>query len=311
MNRWCVTVASSILLTLMVVRINGDAQLGDGGLSWGVTLQKCQQSAQAPCVFYGDQPEIEMKFGISNLEAVALAFPPLAEHIRVQILSEATTPLVLSVDWHSRGEQTIAGAHIGTPDIARRDLLLGSQDAARLSFTVRRADGLPLTAGSYAVTIDLREGLAKSMTASGALWQGRAMRAVTERFVIRQPNTAAEWASFHRLEANHLLGQRKTAEALAHVENWLRFSPGDRFALTSLGGAYFELDRPADAARVLEEALPAVLRDPELRHQRAFATLLAHSYMRLKDEANARRVLRLTRLPEDAIAATVERLRKR
>jgi hypothetical protein len=301
------------MLWLAALSIPSDAQdpvAGrDKGIGWGIDVLNCARSGDT-CVLYGPQVKVQVVFGLHNYGSPAIRLPPLDGSLLLEIEHATEGRLEVTLEWLGKGHQRSEGRTSDAPSASREELTFSAGDSVTDQIAISRIDGLPFRAGSYRMAANIGPAVDRARADSGRPWRGRLSPARTVTFAIRDVETLEDRIAYHDLEAGRLWLERNALGALPHFEALLQLSPANVTVLVGLGRVYLALDRYADSARVLEQALPLILAKPEPNQRRMVTAFLAAAYVRLKQEPEARRVLRLAGRTEAEAAAEVERIRR-
>jgi hypothetical protein len=206
-----------------------------------------------------------------------------------------------SIQWAASGKWiTDAGA---TELNQEERVLLGEDERLAWTASIVRNDGRPWSIGEYRVTVDVSSALT-DVTCSGKPWSGRAVKSGRVVWILAEASSIESRKVKYRIDAHRDLSEGRPAEAVQKYRALIELDPSDRSAYAPLGEALMASGQFREAVMALEIALPSSLR----REASLVPDTLAYAYVVLKDERNARRIVRLSG-PERDVESRLSRLK--
>jgi tetratricopeptide (TPR) repeat protein len=243
----------------------------------------------------GVQEELRISIGLSNFRGPRIESSSILESVRVSLARDGRDlPIVL--------DRTTTGPAAGP--------YLAQGEGLAMLFTLRHAEGSAFETGSYSLSVSFAEVVRVLKTADGSLWSGQVKLVDQRQIIVREPRTKEELTKYWRKEGNDRLGKDQPLEAIRFLEPLAQELPDDWQAQGALGQAYLETRQYERAAAAFERALPGWLRFPERRGD-LVPNALARSYLALRRDADAARVLRSVGVPENEVVTRLEALRRR
>jgi len=307
--RRVLVLSSCIAVLLPVVQILDahPSQSADGGIAWGISVERCHRETQGPCVFFAQQREVEIRFGLSNLDHETLDIPSLASGASVRLRDSAGRDRAIEVVWSDMGDRSSAGAEFTNVDVTTNALRLAGGDSVRVQASVRLV-GRPLTAGIYTLVFDLQPVIQGIRNQADQPWMGRAVSTEQLSIAVRQPQSATDLAVFHRLESSYFISKRQPRAALPHLEQLVSMESSVN-NLTNLGRVYLQVGQGDAAATTLNRAVETMPREMPQSRQRLLGLLAAQANLAVRDEVGARRALQLTGHTATEIETSMRRMR--
>jgi hypothetical protein len=272
---------------------------------WSVQVADAPQMTARAFRLYQAADEVKLSFIFSNdsNEPIVLPLESFARGVAFQAEDGSRKPIDVLANWEPVFRR---GGQEGVWDVAQPSALpLQPDESIGWDVVMRRATGESFGEGTYRIHVRLTSALATIQDASGKRWSGRGADETELEFTLLPPRTAWDTGLMYQFNGRRLLRENHLIDAIDSFRRATAADPTREQHWTYLGSAYLGLGQFRNAIEPLEHAV-ALAAGPS-----AAARLLAHAYLGISDEVQARRALRQGGFPESAIPGELSRLEQR
>lgn len=270
-------------------------------LRWGATLAGAEALLPAARTYRLFEDTDELSVGLTffndSSDSLSADLNEFAKGVQIQLRSDRQLPI--ETEWNS--SIRLSGESVNSP---AGPIRLPAQTGFGWTVQIRRDDRSAFSSGSYELTLSIADALRSLRKNESDAWTGSAVKMTVLHISIAPPASNEERARMYNTSAMAALTEHRSADAVKLFGLALDAMPNDMDGLAGLGHAYLALNRYREAISAYERVLPAL----QGRHS-GVTLLLALSYVAIRDEQNAARVLRLERRSETEISAEIRTLR--
>jgi tetratricopeptide (TPR) repeat protein len=269
---------------------------------WFVQVADAPQMTARAFRLYQASDEMKLSFIFSNdsNEPIGLPLESFARGVAFQAADGSNKPIDVLATWEPVFRR---GGQEGVWDVAQPAALpLQPDESIGWDVVMRRPTGETFAEGTYRIHVRLTSALATIQDTSGKPWNGRGAQETDLEVILLPPRTSLDTGLMYQFNGRRLLRENRVAEAVDRFRQATAADPTHEQHWMYLGSAYLRLGQFRNAIEPLERAV-ALATGPAVA-----ARLLAHAYVGVREEVQARRALRRGGVPESAIPAELNRL---